>query len=198
MLFNRPTLAFDFDGVVTSPHKLKSEELKKRGYRVPPEDTAHEWCVKVCRVPEKIYEEVAYNVNITRLLEVPLEFGVKEALQYFVSNNVKLAIITSRKSNEIDALRRFLNLHKLKVDMISHTSREPKSKILCKLSPTMYVDDTPLELKRFNPVKNNCSLFLFRNGTKFLIAKRFMAGWLQGRWKDVVFQLDRLFISEIF
>lgn len=59
----RGTIAVDFDGVITNPHRFKAEELARLGYPVKPSETEREYCISQMHVPVEIYERAAYAAN---------------------------------------------------------------------------------------------------------------------------------------
>lgn len=185
--------AFDFDGVVTSPYNIKSQGLIRLGYNVPPKHTERLYCVEKRGVPLEIYERAAYRANIVRLLDVPLENGARRALARLATRNVNLVIVTSRTETEIESLRTYLNINQIEVHQIINTNRRSKLEAIRTISPIMYVDDLPSNLKDLSQLNDSCSLFLYRNvANRHWVLDDGQYNWLQGKWAEIELHFSRL------
>lgn len=189
----RVSFAFDFDGVVTNPHDIKSQELIRLGYNIPPKHTERFYCVEKLGVPLEIYERAAYKANIVRLLEVPLEKGARDVLAKLARENVNLVIVTSRTQPEVESLQAYLQINEIEVDHIINTERRSKLEAIRTISPIMYVDDSPSKLKDLLQLKESCSLFLYRNvANSHWISDDGQYRWLQGQWGEIEVHFSRL------
>jgi uncharacterized HAD superfamily protein len=189
----RVSFAFDFDGVVTNPHEIKSQELIRIGYNVPPKHTERLYCVEKLGVPLEIYERAAYKANIVRLLEVPLEKGAHDVLARLARRNVSLVIVTSRTQPEVESLHTYLKINEIEVDHVINTDRRSKLEAIRTISPIMYVDDSPSKLKDLLQLKGSCSLFLYRNvANNHWVSDDGQYEWLQGNWTDIELHFTRL------
>ena len=189
----RVRFAFDFDGVVTNPHYIKSQELIRLGYNIPPEHTERFYCVEKLDVPLEVYERAAYKANIVRLMEVPLEKGARDVLAWLAREDVNLVIVTSRTKPEVESLQAYLQINEIEVDHIIITERRSKLKAIRSISPIMYVDDSPSKLKDLLQLKESCSLFLYRNvANSHWVSDDGHYKWLQGKWGEIELHFSRL------
>ena len=180
MVRNR-VLGLDFDGVITNPHGFKSTELLNLGYDVPPEHTSREYCINKLRIPLSVYELATYNVNVVGLLDVPLAKNSKKVINKLYKN-IMIFIITSRKNDEVVAVKEYLKEKEIKYDRVYNTNRGPKLNILFRIKPIIFVDDTPIKLQELNDL-NTCPLFLFRNVENQYYMND--AGWREGGWDRI-------------
>ena len=189
----RVSFAFDFDGVVTNPHDIKSQELIRLGYEVPPKHTERFYCVEKLGVPLEIYERATYKANIVRLLEIPLENGARDVLARLATRNVSLVIVTSRTQEEVQNVHSYLKINEIEVDDVINTDLGSKLETIRSISPIMYVDDSPSKLKDLLQLEDNCTLFLYRNVANIhWISDDGQYKWLQGKWRDIELHFLRL------
>ena len=190
---DKKVLALDFDGVITEPHYLKTQEFLKLGFDVLPEHTERDYCTKRLGIPLNVYEQASYNANVARLMEIPLAPGAQRALSNLVTQKVRLVIITSRTTDEVRDIVAYLTINKIRIDDIIHTNRESKVEALLSISPLMYVDDSPLKLEELVLLKNWCSLFLYRNvANDYWVAPNSLSHLIQGTWTDIEVWFNRV------
>jgi len=165
-------IATDFDGVITNPHELKATELHTFGFSFPHEETSRQYCIKIKKVPEKIYESVTFKVNISNLLSVPLEKNVKEVMDKILDADNMIFIVTSRYNHEMPSLFQYLDKNDLRCNGIINTCRNNKLGTLINLRPDIYIDDAPEKLyelfvnsdgAKVHPMLIGCKLILYRN-----------------------------------
>ena len=169
---NGTVIATDFDGVITNPHELKAKELQKLGVSILPEDTSRQYCIKIKKIPEKIYESVTFKVNVFNLLNVPLEENVKEVLDKILDADNTVFIVTSRYNHEMSSLFQYLDKNDLRCNGIINTCRNNKLSTLINIKPDIYIEDTPEKLYELFVNPDNaqvhamligCKLILYRN-----------------------------------
>ena len=165
-------IATDFDGVITNPHELKAKELQKLGFSISPEETSRYYCIKINKIPEKIYESVTFKVNVSKLLSVPLEKKVKEVMDKILDADNMIFIVTSRYNHEMPSLFQYLDKNDLRCNGIINTCRNNKLDTLINLGPDIYIDDAPEKLyelfinpdnAKVHPMLIGCKLILYRN-----------------------------------
>ena len=164
-------LAFDFDGVFTSPHKTKAEAINKLGYNISPEQTNSRYCVNIAGVKREDYVKGSMEAYIDRLLETPLEEGILGFIKWIKTfENIRIYLVTSRYDRMIPALNNYLIKHNLLFDGIFNTQNKSKKKILEKLAADFFIEDSPeklLQVIKENQSQDikNCEFILFRNSS---------------------------------
>ncbi len=187
------TIALDFDGVITNPHNMKSQEFTKRGYNIPAHHTEREYCIEKYGIPLEIYKEVSFEVNCTRLKEVPLEKGVIRSLDYLIKHNFKIVIVTSRMNNEIEYVNKYLKSHNINISQIFNTNQETKMNVIENLRPVLFVDDSFYKVRDICGSKIKTNIFLFRNiaNSHYMeIVKNYEIHY--GNWDDIIIFIERL------
>lgn len=169
----------DFDGTITAPYHIKSEELFKQGYKVSPQNTDRESCLS-SGIDIGAYERATYNANVKRLIEIPLE---KDAYDIISKINRKhsLIIITSREKNNREIVEKYLDFNEISYDEIFFTDNKDKSEIIKKVNCNLYIDDTLH--KMINVDKSQTELFYFRNITNLKYSNTEIKN--NGNWIDI-------------
>jgi len=159
------TVAIDFDGVITNPHVLKSEQFAREGYDVASTETDREYCLETKNIPKPDYERVSRAVNVDRLNEVPIRDGAKDALRTMVAQGVTPVVVTSRCDDEVAPMREFIGSHDLPIHECFNTGRESKTAAVERCGADAFVDDSYSKLVPFIKAADSLSLdlYYFRN-----------------------------------
>ncbi|ELZ51169.1 hypothetical protein C465_04339 [Halorubrum distributum JCM 9100] len=142
-------IAVDFDGVVTSPHALKSQEFQIRGYDISEQQTDRNYCLNVRNIEKADYEAVSHAVNVARLDQVPIRNKAAAGLQQLVDEGLYPVLVTSRHDEEIPPMLRYVRKHRLPVSEYLNTGRDPKIDAAKTLGARIIVDDSLSKLERF-------------------------------------------------
>ncbi|MBT4540849.1 hypothetical protein HOC35_05025 [Candidatus Woesearchaeota archaeon] len=149
-------LAFDFDGVITSPQGYKASILSEMGYDINPEDTANKFALKKMgqQRPELSAKEIKRDYNemidllyVDRILDIPAEVGAIEVMKKYCENErYNVYIVTSRYANserpQVQAAGKWLQKKGISIDGLIHTDEQNKQQDLAKMRPAIYVDDS--------------------------------------------------------
>lgn len=161
-------VAFDFDGVVTNPHELKTKYINELGYNIKPEQCERYNCIRFLGMPIEDYEQGSRRANMEHPAKLPLEDN-------FIANFNKLKnleriasfFITSRSGHMIPHLESYIRYHGIKVDGIFHTQNKNKIEPLKLIDAKMFVEDSPFKLKQIlsesSTFYKKCELILYRN-----------------------------------
>jgi len=166
-------LALDFDGVITSPYKLKTEyinqELKRRGQNIRIEEkvSSRDDCLKL-GIPVEIYDEASIRAYTERPEILPLTDGFLEVFKKIKElPNIAIFIVTSRYASMLKHLEEYLRYHNIKIQGIIHTENKNKRAPLNMLGANIFVDDTLSKVKELLNGEKNFSetgkIILFRN-----------------------------------
>jgi hypothetical protein len=161
---DRPVIAVDFDGVVTNPHTLKSQEFQKRGYDISERQTDRNYCLNVRDIEKANYEAVSHAVNVSRLDQVPIRDEAAEGLQQLVDEGLYPVLVTSRHDEEIPPMLEYVRKHRLPVSEYLNTGRDPKIGAARTLGACIIVDDSLSKLERFvEEEEGERTLIFFQN-----------------------------------
>lgn len=164
---NKFVIALDFDGVITSPYKLKTKYLNQFGYNIKEEQCGYDACIKKLKINEKHYVKALFRA----FTETPDKlFLEKDFMENFTKiKNLKktvIFIITNRNDNMLKHLEEYLKYYKIKVDGIIHTKNQNKLCALKKIGAKIFVEDSPFGLSQILIDKKflrKCCLVLYRN-----------------------------------
>lgn len=156
-LNKRYICSFDFDGVITDPWQMKSEEFRSYGFELLPEETTRQNALRK-NIPIDIYEKVTESVNVKRLNRVPLQSKITELLE-FLSAKYNIIIISRRENSEVESALEYIDNNELWIDGFINVFRKLKFPIIKELNPEFYVDDNLTELKEMN--KTDTKLLYF-------------------------------------
>lgn len=196
----RFVIVLDFDGIITNPHSMKSETFKRYGYDIKPAHTSRGYIINALKLKRKFYEKISYEVNIKNLDSVPLEKNSKEVIdKLYRDKRFLVFIVTSRRENEIKPVLRYLDKHQININGLFNTNRESKSKILKKLKPDIFVDDTISKIYNIlsSTVKkelSNCTFILYGNITNKEDSQlKFNVIRVDGSWEELESIIRRKF-----
>ena len=158
---NRFVISLDFDGVITSPHRLKMEYINELGYNIKENQVDRDVCI-ASGVKEEDYNTGSIRAYTENPSKLPLE-------KYFFENFTKIRnfkkisifIITSRYKNMMQHLQEYLKYYKIKVDGIINTGMENKILALKKIKADLFVEDS---LSKLQDILNN----LDKNSQEYL------------------------------
>ena len=161
-------IALDFDGVVTSPYKLKTKYINQFGYNITEGQCGYDYCIRKLGIKKLHYEKALFKAFTEKPDKLPLEKGfMKNFLKIKKLDNVKIFLVTSRHSNMLEHLRGYLEYHKIKMDGIINTGNKNKGYFLNKIKANIFIEDSPFRLNQiFSKNKNllkKCIFILFRN-----------------------------------
>jgi predicted kinase/uncharacterized HAD superfamily protein len=171
ILNKKIVIAIDFDGIVTYPHKIKTEcinaGLKKEGYefRIVEELSSKKICMRT-GVPLEIYK-LGVKGETTEIENLPLQKGFIDNYNKIKKLNVKLYIVTARYDNMIEHIEKYLKYHNLVFDGIINTSETNKIFPLKNINADIFIDDN-IEvfkeiIKEDKDFQNRCDLIFFRD-----------------------------------
>lgn len=190
----KPLITIDFDGVVTSPHRMKSKALKLLGYIVPPEHTDRKFISDNYDIPIDVYEEATFKVNCINLNDVPLETGALSAINEIKKLGFDIIIVTSRRDNEIKYVYDYLRLKGLDDIKVLNTNRKPKLVILKRLKPLLHLDDSLYKLMELEDLRDEIYLMLLQNSAnQYSSQNAARLGYSLGDWNFVVKILKEFF-----
>ncbi|OGJ13344.1 hypothetical protein A3K82_00405 [Candidatus Pacearchaeota archaeon RBG_19FT_COMBO_34_9] len=161
-------VAFDFDGVVTNPHKLKTQYINELGYGITPEQCGRHVCIDILGIPIKDYERGTFRSYTESPDKLPLETDFKENFQK-IRNLEKIALffVTSRYDDMLQHLQEYTKYHKIKIGGVVNTENKPKTASLKSVNANIFVDDSPKKIwaimSEDSKFCEKCSLILYRN-----------------------------------
>ena len=185
---SKPILAFDFDGVLTKPEKAKAKVLQSKGYNITEKQVDGAVAKKIMHQQKPILteEEISkeYHRTIDHLYAHNMELINPNIELFNLLNNLKkyfdyyTMIVTSRKSTsespQVQAIGPWLSYINETVDGIINTNMTPKQKILTKIKPLMFIDDSIKKLEELflddectklpEQLKNTKMLFFYNQG----------------------------------
>jgi len=167
MLKAKFIIALDFDGVITSPYKLKTEYINQFGHNISEEGSGYDACVRKGDVSEEHYKEASLKALTESTDRLPLQDNFMDNYNSIVGlRDAAVYIVTSRYESMLDHLSKYLDHHDIFVNGIFHTSSENKATVLRKIKADLFVDDSPYQisqiLKMDSKIADECSLVLFR------------------------------------
>jgi hypothetical protein len=201
---SRPALFFDFDGVITNPHALKSEIFNEMGFPIPPSETTFPAFKAIMQqqFPQKslieideIYQDMISQLFITRILDLPPETAVVDSLQKIRQTAAFSPVIitarqTSALSPEIRAIGLWLKQHQLRFDLIITAPEGAKAPIIDTLLPLIFVDD---DIKNLSGINNpSTQVFLFRHPANQLINPPSPIKVIDRGWNEIDSIISRL------
>jgi len=160
-------VALDFDGVITSPHKLKTEYINQFGHNISEEESGYDACVRKKRIPEKDYAEASLRALTESIDKLPLQDNFMDNYKDIAKlEDTAIYIVTSRDDSMLDHLSSYLDHHGIFVNGVFHTSSENKATVLRQIKADVFVDDSPYQiseiLKMDNKIADACAMVLFR------------------------------------
>ena len=169
-------IALDFDGVVTSPHELKTKYINEFGYDLTKEQCSYEVSVKKLGVEKEKYREANIKADTQPPEKLPLEENFLENFSKIRSNNkIKIIIVTSRFDFMIEHLKNYLKHHGIKIDGIMNTCEKTKTQALKNINANIFVEDGASKLKDIldedKNIINKTKLVLFRHIQNKVIEK---------------------------
>ncbi|HUS49685.1 MAG TPA: AAA family ATPase, partial [Candidatus Paceibacterota bacterium] len=161
-------IALDFDGVVTSPYKLKTQYINELGYNLSIEQCSRQDCVNKLGVKEEDYNIGSIKAYTEPPEKLPLE---KDFLENFTKiralKGISIFFVTSRFNEMLKHLKDYLDYHNIKVDGVINTENKSKTEVLKKIKASVFVDDSVFKLCQIleedKEFAKNCSLVLYRN-----------------------------------
>ena len=164
---NKIVIALDFDGVITNPHKIKAEYLKKINPHITEEKTSRKACLESGMKKEE-YEKESIRAYTESPEKLPLEEGfIENFLKIRNKANIAIFILTSRYNEMLKHLEEYLKYHKIKIDGVINTQSENKLIGLKEINAKIFVEDVPSKLREIlekdNKILNECLFVLYRN-----------------------------------
>jgi hypothetical protein len=168
----RTMMALDFDGVITNPHALKVATMRRLGYPVSEQQSARETCVRDRFVPLEIYERAVFEVNVEKLLQVPLADGAEFALRNLAAR-CQLVVVTRRRDDEVTPVLRYVVFHGLPISVVINTARESKLLVLNVLSPKVYVEDSWDEMQNWirSPIASCIPIYFVHTANQLFLTQ---------------------------
>lgn len=186
----KPIISIDFDGVITNPHRMKSNALKLLGYIIPPEHTDRKYISDNYDFPIDVYEDAIFKVNCLQLNNVPLERGALSAINEIKNLGFDIIIVTSRRDNEIKYIYDYLRLKGLEDIKVLNTNREPKFVILNRVKPLLHIDDSLYKLMELKDLRDEIYLMLLENeANQYSLHDATRLGYSHGNWKFILKRL---------
>jgi len=162
-------VVLDFDGVITSHSKLKTQFINELGYNIKEEECGYDACVRHGNVNEEDYIKARFKAQT----QAP---GVLLLSDNFLENfeklrqlkNITIFILTSRYESMLEHLENYMKHYNIKVDGIVNTSGGSKLETLKKMNAKVFVEDSPYKLSKiFSELREDkfldkCQFILFR------------------------------------
>ena len=195
---DKPVLALDFDGVITSPYALNTHYLRERGYDLTEEQSSAISCVKL-NVNKEDHEYATRKAFMTEPKDLPLEKGFIENYIKIRKMNIAIFIVTSRTDDMLKHLESYLAYYKIKVEGVVNTEKRSKTKALETINARFFVDDTSFNLwqviQEDKEFAKKCTLVLYRN-VQNKTEKKPNSIVIEARnWKDVYSIIEDRFID---
>lgn len=160
-------IALDFDGVITSPYKLKAQYLHELNSKVSPFKCNREDCINL-GIKEEDYERQSIKAYTQSPDKLPLEDGfIENYSKIRESGEIATFIVTSRYDFMLKHFEDCLKYHQISFDGVINTNRKSKLIGLEKISANIFVDD---DISKINEIINEderisekCQLILYKN-----------------------------------
>ncbi|MBT4531452.1 sugar nucleotide-binding protein [archaeon] len=171
MIKNQFVIAIDFDGVITSPFKLKAKYLNELGLNLKEDQCQRKDCLKR-GIKLEDYKKKSIQAYTSPPQNLPLQEDFCEILDKIKNiENSKIFIVTSRYDQMVKHLEEYLKYHKIKIGGVINTNKSEKLSILKMINAKIFIDDDIEILKQIideesSPSKIDKLIFYKNAGNK--------------------------------
>ena len=153
----KETIALDFDGCIALGDTVKMKYAKLlHNIDISPAQTLKQ----TYPLGEKKYVELVQYINIDYILEYKLDPTCIPVLKKLSEDCFRFVILSSRTKKEIDAVKKFVEHHRLPIEELHATLLEPKRQKCLEIGAKAIVEDC---LYKLEPLENDpIELFFFR------------------------------------